>query len=967
MNLRGDERKTGPRAPLLVRRDPLLERDRELEELRSGLVAAAGGEGRLLSIEGAAGLGKSRLLRWANESAGASGMEVLLARAAEQEQSFSFGVALQLFEAWLAVTGAEERAEVFSGAARLALPLFEGEQPGAAAGLAADPIYPLLHGLFWLTANIAARRPLLIAVDDLQSADLASIRFLGYLANRLEELPLALAVTVRSGADDRPEASEELVSHPGATRLRLAPLSEAAVAKLLAEEFEGAVGAGFSGACFAATRGNPYLLREVILALKADGTIPDDENAAMVATLRTDDLEHQLAVRVSRLGEDSTRLASAVAVLLDGTSLAHAASLAELELDQAARAADALSGSNIFAPGVPLSFSHPLTRTAVYYQIPPAQRARLHLQAARAYDEEDEGPELTSTHLLLAPVAGEDWALSSLRAAAAQARRRGSPGSALDYLARALREPMPSHTRGEVLLDLARAEVVLGNDSASQHAEEALDLLERPMRVEACKVLGDSLYARGSFGEAARAFEQGLALLEDPDDPIARDLHAGYFSSASVDISLSPHALDHIAPISDRPPEGETSAERAVLSALAVGRCISGATRGEVTELARRAWGGGRLLKDEGVDGWAWSLLTGALTMTDELEASSAIADAVIDEARRSGSLMAYATANHCASGPALRSGQVAKARAYIETTIDAVADGWRNYLCFASASYAQVLTICDELDAAEDALNIVDDPNHTNSVERSLPLDARGHLRLLQGRNEEALADFLESGEILERSGWRVSFVAWHAGASLAAHRIGDDARARELAEWGTEIAEGTQIPSYLAQMLRAKALVGDPDKTIETLERALGILEHSQARLEYLYCISELGTALRRAGRRTDARARLEQALDLAHRFGACLIVRQVSEELTIAGGRPRRLAFTGKEALTAGERRVAEMAATGMSNHEIAQALFVTTRAVEKHLYNSYRKLGIRTRRELVATLGESAQSGGSDEPS
>jgi hypothetical protein len=310
---------------------PLLERDHELEELRFSLADAASGEGKIISIEGAAGLGKSRLLRWAKESAQTAELDVLLARGAEQEQGFSFGVALQLFEAWLSVTGAEERAEVLSGAARLALPLFEGEHPGATPGRAGDPIYPLLHGLFRLTANIAARRPLLIAVDDLQSADLGSIRFLGYLANRLEQLPVALAVTWRPGRGDGSDVFEELVSHPSASRLRLAPLSEAGVSELLGEELEEPVSDDFSGACFAATRGNPFFLKEVIRAIRADRIDPDDSNAARVATLRTADLEHQLAVRVSRLGEDPTRLASAVAVLGDGASLAHALVIAEFE------------------------------------------------------------------------------------------------------------------------------------------------------------------------------------------------------------------------------------------------------------------------------------------------------------------------------------------------------------------------------------------------------------------------------------------------------------------------------------------------------------------------------------------------------------------------------------------------------------------------------------------------------------
>ncbi|MHB8457375.1 MAG: helix-turn-helix transcriptional regulator, partial [Acidimicrobiales bacterium] len=937
--------------------DPLLEREREVGTLRAALRAAAEGEGRLLGIEGAAGLGKSRLVAWSKDTAAAEGFVTLAARSNEQEQGFSFGVVLQLFEGWLAAAGREARASILSGSAGLALPLLEGDHRRVPLSRLADPVYPLLHGLFWLTSNIAAREPLLITVDDLQATDLASLRFLGYLANRLEGQRVAIVVTWRSGSQRSSDEFEELVGHRDGTRLRLLPLSETAVSKLLANGFGESVDPGFSDACFSVTRGNPFFVKAVIRAVRADGMRPDKDSAAKVATLRTDDIEHQLAVRVSRLGEDATRLASAVAVLGDGVSIANAAGLSELHTDSVLRAADALSSADIFASGLPLSFSHPLTRAVVYGQIPPAQRAHAQLRAARMLETEAVDPEIVGAHLLLAPATGEEWVVSALSEAADLAWRRGSPQSAVEYLRRALREPAAAHVRGRLLLELARVEAVLGEEAAQQHAQDALGLVDGRARAEALKTLGDSFYSQGRFAKAAQAFERGLALLEDPNDPLARDLGVGYFSSASIDIALAPRVLDHISTLGGVP-EGTTSAERAVLASMAVGRWVGGGARGEVVDLATRAWAGGRLLTDEGPDGWAWSLLTAVFMMTDELEAASLIADEVIEQAQRSGSLMAYATASFCASGPALRSGQIALARAHIEATLGALRDGWKTYLCAAYGSYANILVVSDEVEAAEAAVQIADQPVHAQSVERTMVLEPRGRIRLLQGRNEEALADFLEVGEILEKSAQRVSFFSWRAGAALAAHRIGDGTRARELLSADMEIAEATEIPSYVARVLRTTALVGERDEAVALLERALAVLEHSQARLEYLFALADLGAALRRAGRRGEARERLEAALDLAHRFGARLIVRQVRDELKVAGARPRHLAFSGVQALTASERRVAEMAAKPMSNRDIAQVLFVTTRAVEKHLYNSYSKLGIRTRKELAAVLGDSA---------
>jgi DNA-binding NarL/FixJ family response regulator len=129
---------------------------------------------------------------------------------------------------------------------------------------------------------------------------------------------------------------------------------------------------------------------------------------------------------------------------------------------------------------------------------------------------------------------------------------------------------------------------------------------------------------------------------------------------------------------------------------------------------------------------------------------------------------------------------------------------------------------------------------------------------------------------------------------------------------------------------------------------------LEGSQAELERARALTDLGAALRRAGNRSEAQDTLRLALDLAHRCGALSTAERARAELTAAGARPRRAALTGFDALTASERRVAELACEGLTNREIAQALFVTVKTVEWHLGNTYGKLGIASRRELKTVL-------------
>jgi DNA-binding NarL/FixJ family response regulator len=154
----------------------------------------------------------------------------------------------------------------------------------------------------------------------------------------------------------------------------------------------------------------------------------------------------------------------------------------------------------------------------------------------------------------------------------------------------------------------------------------------------------------------------------------------------------------------------------------------------------------------------------------------------------------------------------------------------------------------------------------------------------------------------------------------------------------------------------LRARGLALGGEDGLELLAEAAAVLAESPARLEHARALEDLGAALRRAGRRSDARGPLREALDLADACGARPLAERARHELRAAGGRPRRPRISGVEALTASERRIAAMAADGLSNPEIAQALFVTKKTVETHLAGAYRKLGIRSRTQLPAALGE-----------
>jgi predicted ATPase len=252
----------------------LLERDPELQVIDEALDAARRGDGRLVLVEAPAGLGKSSLLDAARRRARARGFEVLGGRGRELERDFPFGVARQLFEARLHAAPGDERRRLLQGSAGLAAELLGVEAPRGAERPGEGSPYPLLHGMHWLAANLSERAPLLLVVDDAHWADELSLRFIAYLAARLEDLPIVAVVGLRPGEGGTDAALlAQLAAEPATRTLRPRPLSEPATERLVALRAPGAEPA-FAAACHRATGGNPFLLGELLTALERDGVAP---------------------------------------------------------------------------------------------------------------------------------------------------------------------------------------------------------------------------------------------------------------------------------------------------------------------------------------------------------------------------------------------------------------------------------------------------------------------------------------------------------------------------------------------------------------------------------------------------------------------------------------------------------------------------------------------------------------------
>ena len=454
----------------------LLEREEELTAIARALGGAQRGEGGVLLVEGVAGIGKTSLLTAARRQAAADGLSVLAGTGGELERDFPYGVVRQLFEPAVRGLAADDRERVFAGAAGPAASIVAGD----AAPAAADPLV-IEHALYWLTVNLAARAPLLIAVDDLHWGDAASLRVLLFLARRLDGVGAVLLLAARSG-DASPPLLARLETQPLTHALRPGALTEAAVGTLI-DRTLGASEPPFVSACHGATGGTPYLVGELVEALAADHVAPVAASARLVRGFGPATIAHATLLRLSRLPPGAVPLANAVAVLGADARGWWAARVAGLDEAEALAATDALVAAHVLRPGRPLAFVHPIVRAAVYEQQPPGARSAAHARAAQLLTEAGAELDAIAAHLLATEPQGNPDVVERLQGAARQALARGAPEAAVTYLRRAAEESLEPSI--EVLEELALAEQVVRDPAAVAHLEDGPELRDRSRHARA--------------------------------------------------------------------------------------------------------------------------------------------------------------------------------------------------------------------------------------------------------------------------------------------------------------------------------------------------------------------------------------------------------------------------------------------------------------------------------------------------
>jgi DNA-binding CsgD family transcriptional regulator len=934
----------------------LLERGAERERLTSLLEGARSGDGRLAVLEGAAGVGKTRLLQSACEIAREGSMSVLRARGIELERDHALGVVGQLFEPAVSRAEPTQRDELLAGAAALAAPVLAGRtRDGEQLGL--DPSTPLLHGLYWLAVNLAERSPLLVVVDDAHWSDSASLRFLSYLVNRLEGLPILVAVAVRTGEEAADAALiEHLRSHPLAERILPQPLSTQATGVFIARATAVEPEREFVDACHRATGGNPFLLGELARELAEDRIAPIAAEATQVSELGPETVARAVLVRLNRISGTAAPLARALAILGDGAPIAEVIELAGVAEEAALAAVAAMTRAGIIDDRQPLSFAHPVLRAAIYGELTAAEAADGHRRTATLLLQRGERPERIALHLTKCEPAGDPAAAAALHAAGLEAVARGAPEVGAAYLRRALAEC--SETSPRLLEDLGHAELRAGDAAAAaEHLEAVFGRSAGSAdRIRIAPVLARAFWLTGRTERAFELLDEIAAAAGDE-----RELVLTFQSELMVlgfsDWSLMARSMEWLEGLGNDLP-GETRGERAILGCLSQSRSSRADPAALAVDLAKRALADGQLLDDLTSDSQQYYFPIITLIAAGELAEAERHLMPALEDARRRGSALGFVGASFFLGAVAVRRGPLDEAASLGRVAMDVAAlHDWLYVKTLGQGLHVQACIDQGRLDDAERELQASGGAAEIPDMAIAIYLlQARGRLRLAQGRPAEGLEDLLEVGRRIGNVPERPNpaTTPWQLYASLAYTANGQLAEAGQLAGEALAIARRYQAPWLIGAALRACALAEEGSRRIELLEQAVAELSRSEVRVEHARALGDLGAALRRAGARRQAREPLRAALDIAHRAGARAIAERAREELAATGARPRRLVLTGADALTPSERRVARLAADGRTNKEIAQQLFLTEKTIEMHLAGAYRKLGIHSRRELPAKL-------------
>ena len=895
-------------------------------------------------IEGEPGLGKTALLNAACHLAFEAGHEVLRARGVAREAEAPFGVVRQLlqpiedslsssaYKKWLQISSA---------------PLNDNRR--------AIP-FEAIHDIYLDLAHLAARQPVLVAIDDLHRADIESLLWVQHLVRRLESGRLSFVGSSLSRvAGTALGPVDNIIAEPSTRLISLRPLTALSVAELIRHHLGIEPEGSFVATCCRITGGNPFLVHSLLTTLRQQGKHGEPSEEALRA-LSPPPVARAILGRLDELSTEAQAFIRAAAVLGDESDQCVVAALAGVDGGMGNDLTNSLAEAHLLRRGRQLSFVHPLERSTVYVEIDPVRRARAHADAARLLHQRDAPLEEVARHLLLSERVDDEWASQSLEQVAHLYAQRDQFKLAEKCLSRSLNESLDVSARPRRLLALASIQATIGRPGALALLREAADLGADPI------ALADATY------RCLKAFAQELY----PADTVATLRHLGQHLGQDndelriwIEIVLATWGPSNaeqsettlIESALDKRRLECSRQDRLALAHLSHVYSLAPKQRNAdyVANLAEQALHPGEFRQEDGTSVVVTGRALIVLARTGRFDVVDRIGRAMQKTALARDHATSVAEFSMVLADSSLLQGNLDEAEVESRRALAATEGvSWASRPFAIGVLAASLMEEGRTMEAAN-ALNNMPPDSAARTYVELLPLEQRARLKALDGRANEALEELLLVREYAGELGiTNPAVTSWRSAASSLLAQLGRVTEARDLAAENLELSRAFGAPQSLGDALRTAAEVGHPSKRISLLEEAADILTPSGASLECAKATIDLGAAYIGKGRQDEALRSLRRGADLAFHCRAQPLVERATRELRAAGARPRRMALMGSDALTPAERRVAALAAKGLLNAQIAENLFVSEKTVEGHLTRVYQKLGKQSRAQLRETL-------------
>lgn len=837
----------------------------------------------------------------------------------------------------------------------------EGPSEAATARLPTTE-YTVLSGLSRLAANVMSTGPLVLAVDDLQWCDEQSLRWIDYVLRRSKDRPLIVLATVCTPAPAAVlgVAGDHLSADYGRI-LTLGPLDSGGTRAMLTKGTGVVPGPEFVEASRLISGGHRGTLAQLVRALSGAGVVPTDESIGQLHHVAMSVIEAHAAETMAGQPEHVHHVVRAIA-LLASTDIELVSALSGVPT-RGVRAGLEFLRDNHFLASSGDGFRHELVRVALLSAAPDYEVTWMRDRAARLLNDAGLPAEVVADQLLPLDVAPEPWMQTVLRDAAREASHRGAPKDALRHLSPLLdQSPGDLRLRGQVAGIVAK----VNPGEALAHLRAALELTSDPRsRAELAIEFGHSAIAVQAAQEAmdvlvsaADALYTALGVSVATDVPEGADRELCTRLEATVALvgingrSTLTRVRERLAGVPE--PVGDSAADRYLMAMHAINRVIAGTEPEQAVALARAALP----LDLAGYSTPATSIAAVTFAVADESAQAVDALNVLVDNNETDGALWSLCQSLGMRAHMRYLAGEVSGAITDARTSIKIAGDeGWGpSAIGSAGLALALGLMARGELDQARETLaSVVDVDLAESPFELYVWVLVDAMLRAAAGDSERAVKQLRHCGRRLEEDGvTNPLLLPWWAEATLLLAESGQARSARPLVEYGEDLVARWDVPRARALARIARAMVSRGTERIDLLTDAAVAMESSGAmldrqRVEYL-----LGRELLRKEQPKAAREHLRTAAEIATWCGATTAAATVRELLVSAGGRMRQGTGARTDILTGSELRVVELAVGGATNREIADELFVTSRTVEVHLTNVYRKLGITGRADLATVL-------------